>query len=104
MSVRQPGTASGVALGSVETIQSGLAAGVNDAFRQGGIAVGVAAFGALFSASAALGHGSAEAYVTGLHHALLIGAGLAAAGGIATGMLLSTRRAAGRTQPAAAGA
>jgi EmrB/QacA subfamily drug resistance transporter len=88
-----------VALGSVETTQSGLAAGINDAFRQGGIAVGVAAFGALFSASAALGHGSAASYVTGLHHALLIGAGLAAVGGIATSRLLSTRRAAGQTQP-----
>ena len=50
-----------VALGSVGTTQSGLAAGINDAFRQGGIAVGVAAFGALFSATAALGHGSPEA-------------------------------------------
>ena len=91
-----------VALGSVDAAQSGLAAGINDAFRQGGIAVGVAAFGALFSASAALGHGSPEAYVTGLHHALLIGAALAAAGGIATGRLFPTRRTAGQTQPAAA--
>jgi EmrB/QacA subfamily drug resistance transporter len=88
-----------VALGSVEGAQSGLAAGINDAFRQGGIAVGVAAFGALFSASGALGHGSAEAYVTGLHHALWIGAGLAAVGGIATGRLLSTRHTAAQTQP-----
>src|SRR5262249_22053468 len=60
----------GVALGSVDGAQSGLAAGVNDAFRQGGIAVGVAAFGVLIPASAALGHGSPEGYVAGLHHAL----------------------------------
>jgi predicted MFS family arabinose efflux permease len=91
-----------VALGSVETTQSGLAAGINDAFRQGGIAVGVAAFGALFSAGAALGHGSPEAYVTGLHHALLIGAVLAFLGGIATGRLIPTRRTRGQTQPVAA--
>jgi EmrB/QacA subfamily drug resistance transporter len=91
-----------VALGSVETTQSGLAAGINDAFRQGGIAVGVAAFGALFSASAALGHGSPEEYVTGLHHALLIGAALALVGGIATSRLIPLRRAAGQTQPVAA--
>jgi EmrB/QacA subfamily drug resistance transporter len=81
-----------VALGSVEDAQSGLAAGVNDAFRQGGIAVGVAAFGALFSASAALGHGSPEAFVTDLRRALLIGAALAGVGAIAAGRLLSTRR------------
>jgi EmrB/QacA subfamily drug resistance transporter len=91
-----------VALGSVDSAQSGLAAGINDAFRQGGIAVGVAAFGALFSASAALGHGSPDDYVTGLHHALLIGAALALAGGIATSRLISTRRTATQTQPVAA--
>jgi EmrB/QacA subfamily drug resistance transporter len=91
-----------VALGSVDGAQSGLAAGVNDAFRQGGIAVGVAAFGALVPASAALGHGSAESYVAGLHHALLIGAALAAIGGIATGRLIPFRRTTGMAQPVAA--
>jgi EmrB/QacA subfamily drug resistance transporter len=91
-----------VALGSVDNAQSGLAAGINDAFRQGGIAVGVAAFGALLPASAALGHGSPEDYVTGLHHALLIGAALAAAGGIATSRLILTRRTTSQTQPVAA--
>src|SRR5262249_46839127 len=73
-----------VALGSVDAAQSGLAAGINDAFRQGGIAVGVAAFGTLFSASSALGNGSAADFVTGLHHALVIGAALALVGGVAT--------------------
>jgi predicted MFS family arabinose efflux permease len=91
-----------VALGSADGTQSGLAAGVNDAFRQGGIAVGVAAIGALFSASSALGHGSPQAYVTGLHHALLIGAALALVGGIATGRLISVRRTAGQTHPVVA--
>ena len=41
-----------VALGSVPREQSGLAAGVNDTFRQAGIAVGVAALGALIPAEA----------------------------------------------------
>ena len=91
-----------VALGSVDGTQSGLAAGINDAFRQGGIAVGVAAFGALFSTGGALGNGSPQAYVTDLRHALLIGAALALVGGIATSGLISTRRTAGRTQPVAA--
>jgi hypothetical protein len=80
----------------------GLAAGINDAFRQGGIAVGVAAFGALVPASAALGHGSPGSYVSGLHHALLVGAALAGVGGIATSRLIPARRNASQTQPIAA--
>ncbi|HEV2058302.1 MAG TPA: MFS transporter, partial [Solirubrobacteraceae bacterium] len=60
---------SAVALGSVPAEQSGLAAGVNDTFRQAGIAVGVAALGALVPAEAALGAGSPSAYVEGLHQA-----------------------------------
>jgi EmrB/QacA subfamily drug resistance transporter len=92
----------GVALGSVDSAQSGLAAGINDSFRQSGIAVGVAAFGAILPAAAALGHGSPQDYVTGLHHALLIGAGLAAAGGIATSRLIPLRRSTSQTQPLAA--
>jgi EmrB/QacA subfamily drug resistance transporter len=91
-----------VALGSVDADQSGLAAGINDAFRQGGIAVGVAAFGVLVPATAALGHGSPDGYVTGLHHALLIGTALAAAGGIATSKLIPARRTTSQTQPVAA--
>ena len=43
-----------VALGTVPPEQSGVAAGVNDTFRQAGIAVGVAALGALVPAQAAL--------------------------------------------------
>ena len=39
--------------------QSGVAAGVHDTFRQAGIAVGVAALGALIPAEDALGGGSA---------------------------------------------
>lgn len=83
-----------VGLGSVAPEQSGLASGVNDAFRQGGIAVGVAAFGALVPAAAALGHGSSTAYVPGLHHALVIGAGLAATGALGVAALLAPHRSA----------
>jgi predicted MFS family arabinose efflux permease len=71
-----------VALGSVPVEQSGLAAGVNDTFRQGGIAVGVAALGALVPAQDAFG-GSADAYVGGLQDALWAGAALAMAGALA---------------------
>ena len=88
-----------IALGAASDASSGLLAGVNDAFRQGGLAIGVAAFGALVPAGAALGHGPTSAYVDGFHHALLIGAGLAAAGAVATVALLRQRRSAAATAP-----
>jgi predicted MFS family arabinose efflux permease len=77
-----------VALGSAPAEQSGLAAGVNDTFRQAGIAVGVAALGALIPAADALGGGNPQAYVDGLHDALLVGAGLAAVGAVAAAVLI----------------
>ena len=83
---------SAVALGSTPPEQSGLAAGVNDTFRHAGIAVGVAAFGAVVPAGGALGHGSAEGYVTGLHHALIIAAALAAAGSVLSARLIGLRQ------------
>ena len=81
-----------VAMGAVSERQSGLGAGVNDAFRMGGVAVGVAAFGALIPAEAALGHGSPESYVTGMHHAMIAGSALAAVGAIAAAALLAGKR------------
>jgi EmrB/QacA subfamily drug resistance transporter len=81
-----------VAISSLEAEQSGLAAGVNDAFRQAGVAVGVAAFGALVPAGAALGHGSAASYVSGLHHAILAATAIAAVGVLASAGLLTHRR------------
>ncbi len=83
---------SAVALGSLPGEQSGLAAGANDTFRQAGIAVGVAAFGALVPGAAALGHGSATAYVNGMHTALLVGAALAVVGAAGSALLLGVRR------------
>jgi EmrB/QacA subfamily drug resistance transporter len=76
-----------IALGSVSEEQSGLAAGTNDAFRQGGIAVGVAVFGAVVPAASALGGGSPTDYVSGMHTAAIIGAALAAAGAVACARL-----------------
>jgi EmrB/QacA subfamily drug resistance transporter len=77
-----------VALSSAPAEQSGLAAGVNDTFRQAGIAVGVAALGALIPAGAAFGDGAPQAYVDGFHDALWVGAGVAAAAAVATAVLL----------------
>jgi EmrB/QacA subfamily drug resistance transporter len=93
---------SAVALGSAPQHMSGLAAGVNDTFRQAGIAVGVAAFGAMIPSSAGLGAGDPVAFVDGMHVALIVGAALAAVGAIASARLLGLGRAAGAVpQPAA---
>ena len=76
-----------IALSSVSEQQSGLAAGTNDAFRQGGIAVGVAVFGAVVPAASALGGGSPADYVSGMHHAAVIAAATAGLGAVACGRL-----------------
>ena len=89
-----------VALSSVPVEQSGVAAGVNDTFRQAGIAVGVAALGALVPAEHALGGGSAVEYVNGFHEALWVGGGLAAVGALAAGLLISKRYGAVAEMPA----
>jgi EmrB/QacA subfamily drug resistance transporter len=81
-----------VALSSAPPEQSGLAAGVNDMFRQGGIAVGVAALGALIPAQAAFGGGSAQDYVAGFHEALWAGAALAVAAAVAVAVLMRPGR------------
>jgi EmrB/QacA subfamily drug resistance transporter len=88
-----------VALTSAPLEQSGVAAGVNDTFRQAGIAVGVAALGALIPAENALGGGSAQGYVDGLHDALWAGAGLALVGAIAAGLLISKKYGAAAEMP-----
>jgi hypothetical protein len=80
-------TGSALALRALPDEQSGLAAGANDTFRQTGVAVGIAALGTLVPAGAALG-GDPQAYVDGLHHALIAGAALALVGAVATAWLL----------------
>jgi hypothetical protein len=78
---------------------SGIAAGVNDTFRQAGIAVGVALFGALIPGSAALGQGSAESFVSGMHTALVVGAILAAIDAVACVKLIPVRHTRGAVEP-----
>ena len=84
-------TGSALALNALPDEQSGLAAGSNDTFRQTGVAVGIAALGTLVPADAALG-GNLQAYVDGLHHALIASAVIAAVGAVATGWLLGVAR------------
>jgi EmrB/QacA subfamily drug resistance transporter len=94
-----------IALGSVPENVSGLAAGTNDAFRQGGIAVGVAVFGAIVPAGAALGQGSPSDYVAGMHSAAILGAAVAFVGAVACAWLFRVRIAAAEDQlPKAAAA
>ena len=86
-------TLSGVALGSVEPAKSGLAAGANDTFRQSGIAIGVALLGALIP-----GHvSSAAAFVSGLHHALIVAAVLLVVSAGVVWRLLGSRQGARAT-------
>ena len=93
---------SSVALGSAPQHMSGLAAGANDTFRQAGIAVGVAAFGAMVPSAAGLGGADPVAFVDGLHTALFVGAILAAIGAVASGKLIGIGRVGGAVpQPAA---
>jgi EmrB/QacA subfamily drug resistance transporter len=92
-----------VALSSAPPAHSGLAAGVNDTFRAAGIALGVAALGALMPADAVFGSGPATDYVDGLHHALWAGALLAVLAAAVAGHLIRVRHlpAGGPAEPAA---
>jgi EmrB/QacA subfamily drug resistance transporter len=84
--------ASAVALSSVPERHSGLASGINDTFRQSGIPLGVAVYGALVPAAAAVGRGSPQAFVNGLHHALWVAAAIAAGGSLLGARLLGLSR------------
>ena len=73
---------SGLVLGESTARHSGLAAGINDAFRQSGIAVGVAGLGAFLPAESLLPGGSPTELVHGLHAALFAAALIAAVGAL----------------------
>jgi EmrB/QacA subfamily drug resistance transporter len=83
-------TASALALEALPPEQSGLASGVNDTFRQTGVAVGIAWLGTFMPAAGVFG-GDPGAYVDGLHHAFIAGAALAALCALLTGYLMIWR-------------
>lgn len=89
-----------LAVGAVPVEQSGLASGVNDTFRQAGIAVGVAALGALIPTTE-LFAGDHVAYVDGMHDALYAGAALAAVGAVAAFRLIRWQMPVHEAAPAA---
>src|SRR3954471_18887951 len=73
-----------VVLRESDSDNAGLAAGVHDTFRQGGIALGVAVLGSLVPAAAALGQGDGAAFVHGFREATIVAAVLAGVGAIAS--------------------
>ena len=123
-----------VSVSVVARAQSGMAAGINNTFRQVGIAVGIAAYGAIFldragseiadRAPGVDAHGLAEAassgnlpagpenivhaaregFFAGFNEILLIGAGLAIAGAVAAVLLVRPQDMRTEAAPAAAAA
>ncbi|HEX4680353.1 MAG TPA: MFS transporter [Gaiellaceae bacterium] len=100
------------AVSTVRQERAGMASGINNTFRQIGIATGIAALGAIFAskvdASAFSPHASAAArasFVTGLHDILLVGAAVAACGAVLATVLVRPQDfvASGQPEPAQAG-
>lgn len=79
---------SAVALGEAPPQLGGLAAGINDSFRNIGIAVGVAALGALIPGQSVLAGGDPARFVAGFHHALTASALLAGLGAVTSRWLI----------------
>ena len=77
-----------VVLRESDADNAGLAAGVHDTFRQGGIALGVAVLGSLVPAAGALGLGDGSAFVHGFRNATIVAAVLAALGAVASAYLI----------------
>jgi hypothetical protein len=75
------------AVSTVAVQRAGMASGINNTFRQVGIATGIAALGAIF-ASRVPDQRSHVEFVHGLHDILLVGAGVAAVGAVLAGLLV----------------
>ncbi|QKT09201.1 MFS transporter [Gordonia sp. X0973] len=84
---------SGVVLAEAHSDDAGLAAGINDAFRQSGIALGVAALGAFFPAQSVLHGGSPQGFVDGLHAALWCSTAVALVGAAVVATMMRRARA-----------
>jgi predicted MFS family arabinose efflux permease len=82
---------SGLVLSESTGDRHGLATGINDSFRQTGIAVGIAALGALVPAGSAFG-ADPVAYVGGLHRALWVACAIAVVGAAVAGALFARAR------------
>jgi EmrB/QacA subfamily drug resistance transporter len=87
-----------VAVSTVRVERAGMASGINNTFRQIGIATGIAALGAIFASkvSAAAyspngGDAGRASFVHGLHDILLVGAGVALCGAVLATLLVRRR-------------
>jgi EmrB/QacA subfamily drug resistance transporter len=84
-----------VAVSVVEPRRAGMAAGVNNTFRQVGIATGIAALGAILQSKAGVqaanGGGSPAAFVNGLNEILIVAACVVFAGAILGLLLVRTK-------------
>jgi EmrB/QacA subfamily drug resistance transporter len=76
------------ALGVVPATRSGMASGVNNTFRQVGLAIGIAALGALLPAGA---EDDPAAFTAGIDQILLVSAGIAVAGAVLALVLVRQR-------------
>jgi predicted MFS family arabinose efflux permease len=81
---------SGLVLSESSANRAGLATGINDSFRQAGIAVGVAGLGALIPTGSAFGL-DPSAYVAGMHRALWAACAIAAGGAAVSALLFSSK-------------
>jgi EmrB/QacA subfamily drug resistance transporter len=86
------------AVSTVRQERAGMASGINNTFRQIGIATGIAALGAIFASKvdprAFAPHADAAArasFVAGLHDILLVGAAVAACGAVLAAVLVRPR-------------
>jgi sugar phosphate permease len=90
------------ALGVVSPERSGIAAGINNTFRQLGAAFGVAGLGAILQGSearaSAAGASSAAAFVVGFNEVLLVGATIAFVGALLALVFVRPRDLAASTQ------
>jgi EmrB/QacA subfamily drug resistance transporter len=75
----------------VPEAHSGLASGIHDTARQSGMALGVAALGALIPVGGGAVVGDPVAFVDGIRDALWVGAGITAAGAVAAAWLIRGR-------------
>jgi EmrB/QacA subfamily drug resistance transporter len=78
------------AVSTVAVQRAGMASGINNTFRQIGIATGIAALGAIFSSKVG-DQGSRDAFVHGLHDILLVGTVVAAVGAVLAAVLVRRR-------------
>ncbi|MEP9393487.1 MFS transporter [Gordonia sp. VNK1] len=84
---------SGIVLAESGLDDAGLATGINDVFRQSGIALGVAALGAVFPVQSVLSGGSPADFVAALDTALWISAAVAIGGAVIAALTMRSARA-----------